>query len=513
MAVLVACLAAGLCLGPTATQSTAQVVLTEEVLTGVELSGWWRHTGESGSEWRLVLRDPSGELLTAGPVDVEHAVGTPDETPATASSRARSLLLDVSRPESAEGPDTLLVRLTESALAENLGLLSALERLGLADSLVVSASPDLANLNIALGVEGVLPPVLRFGSKKWAHFLRGGVHAERLSPDGGEPTWTGLGSRHGYWGRGWGWQSRRQAQPVLKEIARAIEASADRVGQDQLGDPGGINDVLTAARSLAEWRELALACTQLERPIGPGAGQYQDYITAADAGVTGSLGRFLSALAAELERRTGTEELRARVAEWAADPQLFLDSRVTPVVREHAIVDNAFFAMMDDPELSREAAFRAAREAGTTAEELANDQVSLLMLVDAIDPTVLSVYRELVMVPNPAGDLPVELLDVVDQAFRVVPWGERTEWHESVVGYVAQNTLVWKPRWLFAADASAHANWGEDIDPAALLDVRLTWRPDPFTPYGLTLAHKRGKEESNRERRLNWTSLEFTYRF
>lgn len=101
-------------LGPSVVwaQEPAPVELTEDLLSGVEVSGYWRHAEEAGSEWRLTLRDPSGELLSLDSVDVEYLAGGPDRPGPEGSAPAprRSLVLDISRPRSIEGPDTVLMR-------------------------------------------------------------------------------------------------------------------------------------------------------------------------------------------------------------------------------------------------------------------------------------------------------------------------------------------------------------------------------------------------------------------
>ena len=481
--------------------------VAEALLTGVEVSGYWRHTGESGAEWRLVVRDPTGELLRLDSVDVEHRLGRWDvaQPGGEAIAPERSLLLDTSGPEEAEGPHTVTLEWTRTALSERLGFSDAMAGLRLHDSVFISASPDLENLNLAFGVGAVLPSALDFGSRRWAHFLRASLQLERLSPEDQEVEVSGLGAVHAYWGRGWGWTGRLLAKPVLDGIREAISAAVNGAGEEGLGDPALVDLVLASATVVPAWRELAMQCATLEGPIGPGSGQCQHI--AADLP---ALSVFLSELGRRVRSKLDEPELATRVERWAAEPQVFLDDRLLAALREWAITDNALDQI---PPLSRREAFRQSRAAGVEAEELLDDVVSLAILVDAIDPRVLSVYHELVTSENPAGDLPEELRNVVNTSFMTVPWGPHTAWHERVAAEVAQRTLVWKPRLTFALDASAYANWGSDLDPAALLDARVTWRPDPFAPYGLTLAHKRGKEESDRTRRIDWSSVEFTYRF
>jgi len=151
----------------------APLDLTQSLPSGIELSGFWRHSDEAGSEWRLTVRDPSGELLPLGTDgEPELAPATGAVQPAGASlAPTRSLLLDASGPRSSGGPDTLLVQTAQTSLVRNLGLSRVLDRLGLTDSVLVSASPGLQDFDFAYGVGRVLPPYLRFGSRQWAHFL------------------------------------------------------------------------------------------------------------------------------------------------------------------------------------------------------------------------------------------------------------------------------------------------------------------------------------------------------
>lgn len=304
----------------------APLDLTQSLPSGIELSGFWRHSDEAGSEWRLTVRDPSGELLPLGTDgEPELAPATGAVQPAGASlAPTRSLLLDASGPRSSGGPDTLLVQTAQTSLVRNLGLSRVLDRLGLTDSVLVSASPGLQDFDFAYGVGRVLPPYLRFGSRQWAHFLIAEVQAERHSPEHDEPETSMLRSARAYWGRGWGWEGRRQSPEVTKQVAA------------------------TAA--------------------------------------------------------LGTASLEG-------------------------------------------------------------------------------------------------------------PWGTAQQWRPRVPGHLGEHTALWQRRWVFSTDAAAYSNSCSDSDPAASLEARLTWRPDPFQPYGITLPHKRGREESDRERRINWTSLEFSYRF
>jgi len=514
---VVFCLLTGPCLAGETTSAPAeggvQAELSEALLTGVELSGFWRHSGDTGSEWRLVVRDPTGELLSIGPVEVEHVPGRWDspQPKGEALLPRRSLLVDISRPGESDGPDSILLRSTKSALAENLGLTRLLGRLGMADSLLVSASPGLEDIDIAFGAEKVLPSVFGFGSQ-WAHFLTVAVQAERRSPEEAEPETSFLGSAHAYWGRGWGWESRLQSSAAMNAVRAAIDAAVSRVGTGKLGDARAIDFILASAHGLDSWVSPAAEAGALEQPIGPGEGRFEDFEEDAALGQGSSLRAFFLMLAENLPADAKWSELRGNALAWADDPTGFVRTRLAPALAATLVADEALDALTEKPQLSRAEAFRAAQLAGVPGD-LGVQSVCLETLVDAIDPSILAVYHELYTVEDPAGDLPEVWRDVVGTAYRNVRWGRWEEWQARIVSYVAEHTLIWKPRVTFALDASAYTNSNSEAEAAALLDARLTWRPDPFQPYGITLSHKRGKEEQDRERRIDWTSLEFSYRF
>ncbi|UCC69679.1 MAG: hypothetical protein JSV79_07245, partial [Armatimonadota bacterium] len=195
----------------------------------LEISGHWRDTSDD-SEWRFVLRDPTGELLGTGSADSggdEFADGeNGDNQPAgSALLTPRSLLVDVSRPRRAGGPDTAVLELRETAVAESLGLNQGL--LSLTDLISLSAS-SRKDVNLALGFERALPPSLRLG-KKWAHFLTLSSQYQFRNPEEGKTDASLVYAAHAYWGRGWAWKAVSREGPALdSKVQAAIEAARAR---------------------------------------------------------------------------------------------------------------------------------------------------------------------------------------------------------------------------------------------------------------------------------------------
>jgi len=475
----------------------AEAAVSESMLTGVEVSGYWRHTRDDGSEWRLVVRDPTGELLRVGRVAVEETLARPeDPKPAGAELVPRSsLLVDISRPRSASGPDTVVLRSTGTALVRNLGLDRWMGRLGLSDVVTVSASPDLQALDLALGVETALPPVLRFGSDQWAHYLTASVQLERLSPRDEESEMAGLGVVRAYWGRAWGWEGREQSSQAREAVANALLEAKQLVGDENLGDPTLIDHVVAAVREVPGWEERLPQAVRLGTLLGT-----------ADLG---AVRQFLSALHGQLPSGQRWADLRERCLAWEETPEVFLQERLVPVQRHHLLAQVAMDLVRTGA--SRADAFRDAH--ARMPSDISRVAVNIAMLVDAVDPTVLAVYRQVVLAEQPVGDISDRWRAVLFRAFRRVPWGPHDRWLKELATYITGSTKVYRPHWRFALEAAVYENWGSDIDPAAILEATLAWRPDAFGSYGVTLSHKRGKEESDRSRRVNWTSLEFSYRF
>jgi hypothetical protein len=393
--------------------------------------------------------------------------------------------MDISGTRRAEGPDTLVLRTRDTALADNLGLARVLDRLNLCDLLTVNASPDLEDFNVAFGFDGVLPSFLR-PNQHWAHFLTASVQLERRSPREAEPETSGLAALHAYWGHAWAWHGQYYRE-ALKEVERAVDRTTLSIleGGGPLGNPALI-EVILASAGKVDWLDTPEENACLEDFVGPAAGRYVDV-----AGDEDSLKRFLTRLAGALATKPEWQALSAQVGMWSDNPESFL-SRLREVLVEEA--DLRGFELSE--------------------EEVGDAQVSLANLTDTVDPSALAIYHGLLDLEEGHSGLSEEVRDVVAGAFMEAPgWWRHDLWQKPIFEHVAEQTMVWKPRWSFALDVAAYQNWGSDTEPAALLDARLTWRPDPFQPYGLTLSHKQGKEESNRDRQVDQTSLEVSYKF